>query len=223
MQRGTPKKGVIPIADLATAYIQIVPSFEGITQKLRSGLGEPAEQSGKESGSGFGKAFGIAAAAAVSAAAAGVTAIVKESVNLYSEYEQLVGGVETLFGTAYMTMEEFAQSIGRAGEDVSGAYEDMMNRQQTVMDNAANAYKTAGMSANEYMNTVNSFAASLISSLGEYEWQAAHYANEAVTDMADNAAKFGSDLESIQNAYQGFSKQNFTMLDNLDILGASAA
>lgn len=85
------------------------------------------------------------------------------------------------------------------------------------MQNASNAYKTAGMSANEYMNTVNGFAASLTSSLGEHEWQAANYADMIVTDMADNANKMGTSMEMIQNAYSGFAKQNYTMLDNLKL------
>src|SRR5574344_2861765 len=126
-------------------------------------------------------------AAAVAAAGAAVVAIGKQAVNNYAEYEQLVGGVETLF----------KQSA------------------DTVMGYAENAYKTAGLSANEYMSTVTSFSASLLQSLGGDTEAAAKYADMAITDMSDNANKMGTDMELIQNAYRGFAKSNYTMLDNL--------
>ena len=122
-------------------------------------------------------------AAAVSAAGTAIVAIGKQAIEQYAEYEQLVGGVETLF----------KQSA------------------DTVMGYAENAYKTAGLSANEYMNTVTSFSASLLQSLGGDTEAAAEYANMAVTDMSDNANKMGTDMEMIQNAYSGFAKQNFTI------------
>ena len=128
-------------------------------------------------------------AAAVGAAAAGITALTTAAVNNYAEYEQLVGGVETLFKT----------SSGK------------------VMEYAENAYKTAGLSANEYMNTVTSFSASLLQSLGGDTEAAVEYADMAITDMSDNANKMGTSMEMIQNAYQGFAKQNYTMLDNLKL------
>ena len=128
-------------------------------------------------------------AAAVAAAGTAVVAIGKQAVEQYAEYEQLVGGVETLF----------KQSA------------------DTVMGYAENAYKTAGLSANEYMNTVTSFSASLLQSLGGDTEAAAKYADTAITDMSDNANKMGTSMEMIQNAYQGFAKQNYTMLDNLKL------
>lgn len=128
-------------------------------------------------------------AAALTAAAAGVTALTKASIDQYAEYEQLVGGVDTLFKTASDKVQQYA----------------------------ANAYKTAGMSANEYMNTVTSFSASLLQSLGGDTEKAAQKADQAITDMADNANKMGTSMEMIQNAYSGFAKSNFTMLDNLKI------
>ena len=91
------------------------------------------------------------------------------------------------------------------------------------MANANNAYKTAGLSANEYMETVTSFSASLLQSLSGDTQKASVVADMALTDMADNANKFGTDMSSIQNAYQGFAKQNYTMLDNLNTLGALVA
>lgn len=155
--------------------------------------------------------------AAAGAAASGVAAIGTAAISSYAEYEQLIGGVETLYGTELQSIEEYAASVGKTTSDVSKEYEMMLNRQNDVLNNASNAYKTAGMSANEYMDTVNGFAASLTSSLGEYEWQAAGYADMIVTDMSDNANKMGTSMESIQNAYSGFAKQNYTMLDNLKL------
>ena len=128
-------------------------------------------------------------AAAIGAASAGVAALTKASIEQYGEYEQLVGGVETLF---------------KASSDVVQQY-------------AANAYKTAGMSANDYMETVTSFSASLLQSLDGDTAAAAEKANLAITDMSDNANKMGTSMEMIQNAYQGFAKQNYTMLDNLKL------
>lgn len=126
---------------------------------------------------------------AITAASGAVAALVKSSVDGFAEYEQLVGGVETLF---------------KGSADVVQKY-------------AAEAYKTAGLSANEYMETVTSFSASLLQSLGGDTEAAAKYANTAITDMSDNANKMGASMESIQNAYQGFAKQNYTMLDNLKL------
>ncbi|MCI6896023.1 MAG: hypothetical protein MR833_04405 [Gemmiger formicilis] len=128
-------------------------------------------------------------AAAVAAAGTAIVAIGKQAIEQYAEYEQLVGGVETLFKLSA----------------------------DTVMGYAENAYKTAGLSANEYMNTVTSFSASLLQSLDGDTNAAAEKANLAITDMADNANKMGTSMEMIQNAYQGFAKQNYTMLDNLKL------
>lgn len=159
-----------------------------------------SQASGKLSGFGAKLKTGLANVAKVSAAAigvasAGVAAIVKSSVDAYADYEQLVGGVETLFSNLEGT--------------VSAAPE--------VLANAERAYKTAGLSANEYMETVTSFSAALVSSLdGDYS-KAAQISDMAITDMADNANKMGTSMESIQNAYQGFAKQNYTMLDNLKL------
>ena len=130
-----------------------------------------------------------AAAAATAAAAGAVIALTKSAVENYGEYEQLVGGVETLFKDSAGTVQEYAN----------------------------NAYKTAGLSANEYMETVTSFSASLLQSMGNDTQAAAEKADQAITDMSDNANKMGTDMQSIQNAYQGFAKQNYTMLDNLKL------
>lgn len=130
-----------------------------------------------------------ASAAAVGAASAGVAALGTACINAYADYEQLVGGVETLFKDSADTIQTYAD----------------------------NAYKTAGLSANEYMETVTSFSASLLQSLDGDTEKAAAAADLAITDMADNANKMGTAMESIQNAYQGFAKQNYAMLDNLKL------
>lgn len=149
---------------------------------------EASEKIGKFFGS-VAKTVGKASLAAIGAAATGITALTKSAVENYAEYEQLVGGVETLF------------------KDSSAK----------VLEYANNAYKTAGLSANDYMETVTSFSASLLQSLGGDTEKAAEIGNMAVIDMADNANKMGSSMEAIQNAYAGFAKQNYTMLDNLKL------
>lgn len=128
-------------------------------------------------------ATGIAVATGV------VAGLTKASIQQYAEFEQLTGGVETLFKTS----------------------------SDKVMEYANNAYMTAGLSANEYMSTITGFSASLLQGLGGDTVKAAEVGNQAVTDMADNANKMGTSMESIQNAYQGFAKQNYTMLDNLKL------
>jgi phage-related protein len=172
------------------------------TEKLTSGCKDAAEaikdidDEGKKAGDNgekhFGKiatAIGKVTIAAVTAAASGIGLLAKSAIEGYAEYEQLIGGVDTLF------------------KDSSG----------TIQGYAADAYKTAGLSANDYMTTITSFSASMLQSLDGDTAAAAEASNQAVIDMADNANKMGTSMESIQNAYQGFAKQNFTMLDNLKL------
>ena len=157
--------------------------------------GEDSEKSGQKIKSAFGKIgsaavkIGKVAAVGIGAASAAVVAFTKTAIGNYAEYEQLVGGVETLFKDSSDKVLQYANS----------------------------AYKTAGLSANEYMDTVTSFSASLLQSLDGDTAAAADKANLAITDMSDNANKMGTSMESIQNAYQGFAKQNYTMLDNLKL------
>lgn len=195
---------------LGKAYVQIVPSMQGLASELRRAFGESmpdGHRFGSSLGgkvvSGFGstikKGFALAAKAGIatiSAASAGIGAIVKSSASAYADYEQNIGGIETLF----------------------------KDNADTVVKYASEAYKTAGISANDYMQNVTSFSASLLQGLGGDTAQAAEIANEAMVDMSDNANKFGTDISSIQNAYQGFAKQNYTMLDNLKLgYGGTAA
>lgn len=136
-----------------------------------------------------GKTVAKAAAAGLAAGSAALAALGKSAISSYADYEQLVGGVDTLFGESSKTVQQYAK----------------------------NAYQTAGLSANEYMDTVTSFSASLLQSLDGDTARAAQVADRAITDMSDNANKMGTDISMIQNAYQGFAKQNFTMLDNLKL------
>lgn len=187
-------------SEIAKAYVQIMPSMQGIKGKLKAAMNDEAVSAGTSSGKTLGStiASGLKSAAsaitkaatvAVGAGTAAATALVKNAVDYYADYEQLVGGVETLFGDSANTIKSYA----------------------------LDAYQTAGLTANEYMETTTSFAASLLQGLSGNTAKAAEYANTAVTDMADNANKMGSSMESIQNAYQGFAKQNYTMLDNLKL------
>ena len=141
----------------------------------------------------------------------------KQALNSYADYEQLLGGVETLFGTGGQSAEEYAKKMGISVEQASKELDRLIDVEQAVISNSNNAYKTAGLSANEYLETVTSFSASLIQSLGGDTEKAAKYADRAIIDMSDNANKMGTDMSMIQNAYQGFAKQNYTMLDNLKL------
>lgn len=146
-----------------------------------------------------------------------ITSLTKASIGAYANYEQLVGGVETLFGAGGLSLEEYAASVGKSVEKVQEKYNSLMSAQTAVFTNAQQAYRTAGLSANEYMETATSFSASLVSSLKGNTEEAARLTDMAVTDMADNSNKMGTSMGSIQNAYQGFAKQNYTMLDNLKL------
>ena len=141
----------------------------------------------------------------------------KQSIESYAEYEQLIGGVETLFGAGGKSLEEYAASMGKSIEEVENKYWDLRQANNEVLHNADKAFQTAGLSANQYMETVTSFSASLIQSLGGDTIKAAEYADMAIIDMSDNANKMGTSMDMIQNAYQGFAKQNYTMLDNLKL------
>ena len=185
---------------IATAYVQIEPTFGGIAQKLKGGMAPAANEAGKDAGGSFGQGFasviggatkavvGVIAGAAAAGAGA-VAGLTKSATAAFGEYEQLVGGVDTLFGDA----------------------------SSKVQENAAKAFATAGMSANEYMSNVTAFSASLLQSLGGDTSKAADVADMAMQDMSDNANKMGSSMESITLAYQGFAKGQYQLLDNLKL------
>ena len=169
--------------ELAKAYVQIIPSAQGITGKIQEAIDPEAESAGTSFG---GKMVGTLKKVIATAA---IGEALKKTISEGADLEQSIGGIETLF-------KESADK---------------------VKVNAAEAYKTAGMSANEYMELTTSFSASLLSSLSNDTSKAADAADMAMTDMSDNANKMGTNMEDIKNAYQGFAKQNYTMLDNLKL------
>ena len=196
----------------------VIGSVKNMNESMKDATNTASKMSSVMKGIGssaikVGKGLAVAGAAAATA----VTALVSKSVGAFADYEQLTGGVETLFGAGGRSVEEYAQSVGKIVSDVQGKYDSLMSAQNVVLENANKAYMTAGMSANEYMDTVTGFSASLISSLGGDTNKAADYANSALVDMSDNANKMGTNMTDIQNAYQGFAKQNYTMLDNLKL------
>ena len=173
--------------ELAKAYVQIVPSAEGIQGKITEALGGEPAAAGDAAGQSLGAQLVGTLKKVI--AAAGIGKIISESINLGGALQQSLGGVETLFKDSADTVKAYA----------------------------AQAYKTVGLSANDYMEQTTSFAASLLSSVSQDTDAAAQLANMAMVDMADNANKMGTDMQDIQNAYQGFAKQNYTMLDNLKL------
>lgn len=196
--------------ELAKAYVQIVPSARGISGQISEELGGEAESAGKDAGnkiiSGIKKVI----------VAAGIGKILKDSVMAGADLQQSIGGIETLFGAGGRSIEEYAAKMGKSVEEVSDKYAVLQQAQELALSNARKAYQTAGLSANDYMQTVTSFAAALKASAKD-ELDAARIADQAIIDMSDNANKMGTDMQAIQNAYQGFAKQNYTMLDNLKL------
>ena len=182
--------------------------------------GEKTESKLSKAFSAMGKGAAIAGKAIMTGLAAGATACVglaTAAIKSYGDYEQLVGGVETLFGTrGAKSIEEYAEMVGKSVKDVEAEFGMLQEAQSRVMENAAKAYETAGLSVNDYMESVNGIAAALNQSSAS-QLDSADLANQAVIDMSDNAAKMGTSMEAIQNAYAGFSKQNYTMLDNLKL------
>lgn len=177
---------------IGTAYVQVEPSFEGVVPKIDKEFGGAGKESGNSFMSGFGSVLGTVGKVAAGAAAAASTAvggIVKSAVSAYSEFEQLEGGAELLFGSAF----------------------------ETVMKNADNAFANVQMSANDYLAQANSFATGLKESLGGDEEAAAQLSDRIITAQADVVAATGASQESIQNAFAGIMKSNFTMLDNLQL------
>lgn len=178
---------------IAKAYVQVIPSAQGIKGKLSSMLGGEASAAGESAGGSF--VSGLLSKAKGLLAAAGIGKLLGDSLMSGGALQQSLGGVETLF----------------------------KDSADTVIANAERAYQTAGMSANQYMETVTGFSASLLQGMSGDTAKAAAVADMAMTDMSDNANKMGTSMEAIQNAYQGFAKQNYTMLDNLNTMGALAA
>lgn len=277
--------------NIGEAYIQIKPSMEGVSGEIEKALGDAGESGSSAFGSKFAgglKTVGKVAGAALTAAGTAVSAITKSAVSSFSDFQQLTGGIETLFGTGGKSYEDFANGvrvttrdlensgidwdkyldtawmtqggingmieemqynldeIGTSAEDlaeylhfdydldmddailavqtyqdtltdenIQNRYQSMMKANELVMKNAAEAYKTAGLSANDYMDLAIQSAAAMVNSLGGDTEKAAALMDVSIIDMADNVNKMGTSMEAVQNAYRGFSRGNFTMLDNL--------
>lgn len=175
--------------ELGQAYVQIMPSAKGIQGSITKQLAPEATSAGTSAGGLLGSAMSTAIMGAVAVGVAGLGKLISSSISEGADLQQSMGGVETLF----------------------------KNNADMVKKYANEAYKTTGLSANAYMENVTGFSASLLQSLGGDTAKAADVANMAMIDMADNSNKMGTSMESIQYAYQGFSKQNYTMLDNLKL------
>lgn len=175
--------------DLGQAYVQIVPSAKGISGSIQNALDPEASAAGTSAGLKIGTGLKVAAMAAVAAAGAALGKVISSSLTEGANLQQSLGGIETLFKGSADKVKKYADE----------------------------AYRTSGLSANEYMTNVTSFSASLLQSVGGDTEKAADVANMAMIDMSDNANKMGSNMGDIQNAYQGFAKQNYTMLDNLKL------
>lgn len=175
--------------ELGSAYVQIMPSAKGISGSIQKQLDPEAAAAGESAGLKIGTGIKVAAAAAVAAAGVALGKIISSSLSEGANLQQSLGGIETLFKGSADKVKKYADE----------------------------AYKTAGLSANDYMENVTSFSASLLQSMGGDTEKAADKANMAMVDMSDNANKMGTNMGDIQNAYQGFAKQNYTMLDNLKL------
>jgi phage-related protein len=168
-------------------------------EKLKSGLQTAAKVGG----------------AAITAASGAVVTFTKSAVSSYADFEQLEGGVQKLYGNMGMSLKEYAASSGKTVDEVRDEWQRLEDAQNLVFNNAKNAYRTAGMDMNSYMEAATSFSASLINSLGGDTVKAAEQTDVAMRAISDNFNTFGGDIESVQNAFMGFSKGQFNLLDNL--------
>ena len=206
--------------NLAKAYVQIVPSMQGAKGALSGMLGDATDGPSKEAGATAGSNIAGMIKKVVAAAGIGmaIKKVVSSALSEGAALQQSIGGIETLFGAGgAKSVEEYAAAVGKSVDEVSGEFEALKASEEKMLAYADNAWQTAGISANDYMETSTSFAASLLASLDGDTNAAAEAANKAVIAMADNANKMGTDMASIQNAYQGFAKGNYTMLDNLKL------
>lgn len=173
--------------ELGKAYLQIVPSMQGIKGSITGLMDPEAKSAGNKAGSSLGSTLFSTFQKVI--IAAGIGKAIGSAIGEGAKLEQSLGGIETLFK-------------GSAGK---------------LKKYASESFRTVGVSANEYMENVTSFSASLLQSLGGDTEKAADVANMAMIDMADNSNKMGTSMQDIQNAYQGFAKMNYTMLDNLKL------
>ena len=198
---------------VATAYVKVMPSMDGVAPLIE----EEFTGQGEKAGSFFSGSFGTAMKVGIAAAATAAGVVIKESLEQGAALEQSIGGIETMFGAGGKSLVEYAEAVGKTSLDVKEEYAALMTAQEQVFANAEAAYQTAGMSRNAYMENVTSFSAALIASLEGDTQKAAEVANMALVDVSDNANKFGTDSQALIQAWQGFAKGQYTLLDNLKL------
>ena len=217
------KQGMSASEAFKKAWSEIERDSKEKANKTSSNWGASIDNLKGKLGSIAGNALEVATTTAkgmavgITAATGAVVALTKASVEQYAQYEQLTGGVETLFNKTELSLEDFAAKQGKTTQEAFAEWGELTAGSRIVFNNAEQAYKTAGLSANAYMETITGFSASLLQGLGGDTKKDDDIGNMAVVDMSDNANKMGTAMESIQNAYQGFAKQNYTMLDNLKL------
>lgn len=216
------------MADLGTYYVQISASTGGMGKAIAKDLdgANIGDVEGKKLGSGLlasikdvaiGSALGNMISNGIGKAMEGAKQLFSEAFQGYADFQQNVGGVQKLYGNMGKSLEDYAKSVGKSTTEVAGEWQSLENAQTTVLKNAQSAYKTTGMSANTYMENATSFSAALINSLGGDTEAAAAQTQVAMAAISDNWNTFGGDLNMVTQAYQGFAKQNYTMLDNLKL------
>lgn len=209
---------------IGTYYIQIEPSTGGMAKTIGQELdgGKAGEKYGRSfidavKSTAIGTAIGNMIASGIQMALGGVKDAFVQAFQGFADYQQYVGGIQKLYGNMGLSVEEYAEMMGRSVDEVQAEWANLEQAQNEVLRNAQQAYRTTGMSANEYMDIATSFSASLINSLGGDSAAAAAQTQVAMEAISDNWNTFGGDLENIQNAYRGFAKQNYSMLDNLKL------
>lgn len=233
--------------EIASAYLSIYPKLEakGVVDEIGKSMSGAGKSAGKTlgnaiktgaDGSATGQSLGEGISTGLSAKAVVIGNVITDALRTavgaavdvgksiasgiydgFSANEQLVGGIQKLYGTAGMAPQEYAESVGKSVSDIQEEYASLTRAQNTVLSNANNAWLTTGRSANDYMQTVTTFSASLINSMGGDTEAAAALADQAMQDMSDNVNTFGSDAGMVQNAIMGIAKGNYTMLDNLNL------
>ena len=211
---------------LADAYVQIIPSAKGIKNSLSNIMNGEATSAGSSAGNIFSSSFvsglgtvvsGAAkvTATAIAAATAGVATLTTTAIKGYAEFEQLEGGISKLFGTAGQSFEDYSSSFNGTIEEAREAYSKLESAQSTVMENASNAWKTAGLSANNYMTIVTDLSGAIKSSLNDDTQLAAEYADRAIVDMSDIANTYAMSVEDVASVYSSVSRGIYLTLDNI--------
>ena len=204
---------------MATTVFELSAILRADTSQYERSLNNAESQAtsvGSKIANGF-ATIGKVAAVGLTASFAAVSAVVTKSIKEYADYEQLWGGVQKLYGTAGKSIEEYASSVGKSVDEVRGEYGNLEKAQNLMLKQANEGYKTAGVSANKYMEQATGFSAALINSLNGDTVKAAKQTDVAMRAISDNFNTFGGDINMLTYTFQGFAKQNYTMLDNLKL------